>query len=174
MITSDHGEIFERGVADHRVPVFFQPLIRVPLMVFDPDRASRQDIYAPTSAVDLLPTLLHLTGRGIPSVLEGRVLPPYADSTEDEGRAIYALDARRSPILSPMKEFTIMMVRWPYKITYYRGYEALPDAQGIFEMYDLERDPEEIANLYSPQNPLAQQMAAELLAKVEEADAPYR
>ncbi len=32
-------------------------------MIFEPGQSGRRDIYANTSAVDLLPTLLHITGQ---------------------------------------------------------------------------------------------------------------
>ena len=61
VITSDHGEMFERGIEAHSTPVLYEPVIRVPLMIFEPGRNTRTDVYMPTSAIDVLPTLLGST-----------------------------------------------------------------------------------------------------------------
>jgi arylsulfatase A-like enzyme len=80
ILTSDHGEMFERGIKAHQQPVFYEPVIRIPLMILEPGRTSRSDVYSLTSAVDLLPTLLSFNGLGGPDFLEGKILPPYADN----------------------------------------------------------------------------------------------
>ena len=86
VLTSDHGEMFERGIQGHVTPVLYEPVIRVPLMIFEPGQKSRRDIHANTSAVDVLPTLLHVTGQEPADWSEGTVLPPFA-STEIDPRA---------------------------------------------------------------------------------------
>jgi arylsulfatase A-like enzyme len=113
VLTSDHGEMFERGIYRHGQPTFHQPVIRVPLMIFEPGQNARRDIYEPTMALDILPTLLHLTGREIPSVLEGRVLPPYMPL---EGRSIYAASWRPDKSNQRREKTTVMMVRGEYKV----------------------------------------------------------
>ena len=45
VLTSDHGEMFERGIEGHRTPVLYEPVVRVPLLIFEPGRESRTDIY---------------------------------------------------------------------------------------------------------------------------------
>ena len=80
IMTSDHGELFERAIWGHTTPVLYQPVVHVPLMVFEPGWESRTDIYTPTSAVDLLPTLLHIAGEKPAEWSEGLVLPPFTDT----------------------------------------------------------------------------------------------
>ena len=58
IVTSDHGEMFERGIRGHVTPTLYEPVIRVPLLIAKPGQREREDVYAPTSCVDLLPTLL--------------------------------------------------------------------------------------------------------------------
>ncbi len=60
IFTSDHGELFERGVWGHITPVLFEPVIRVPLLISKPGQQKKQDVYSHTSCVDILPTLLYL------------------------------------------------------------------------------------------------------------------
>ena len=66
VLTSDHGEMFERGISGHGSRVLYQPVVRIPLMIFEPGQQMGADIYEYTSAVDVLPTLAHLTGQETP------------------------------------------------------------------------------------------------------------
>jgi arylsulfatase A-like enzyme len=54
VFTSDHGEMFERGISLHNTPTLYEPLIRVPLMVWAPGLDERLDVHTPTSCVDFL------------------------------------------------------------------------------------------------------------------------
>jgi arylsulfatase A-like enzyme len=173
ILTSDHGEMFERGIRGHRQPVFHQPVSRVPLMILPPRQTARQDIYAPTSAVDLLPTLLHLSGEPAPDFIEGDVLPPFSTQNRGEGYFIFALDARMNHPSKPLTTGTFMLVKDNYKLTYYVGYDQLPGGEPFFELYDLAEDPEEVRNLYREHPRQASQMADELLQKLEEKNRPY-
>ena len=95
VLTSDHGELFERGVFGHLTNLLHQPLVHIPLLIFPPGQRTRQDVYDVTSAVDVLPTLLHVTGGDIPEWTEGLVLPPFSDSIpERDAFSVYveALD----------------------------------------------------------------------------------
>jgi len=65
VLTSDHGELFERGLKAHASDTLYQPEIRVPLLIFEPGRQAGLEIHTPTGAVDVMPTVAHVTG--IPS-----------------------------------------------------------------------------------------------------------
>jgi len=59
IVTSDHGEMFERGDVGHDSRLLYEPLIRIPLVISKPGQQDREDISTPTNTIDLLPTLLH-------------------------------------------------------------------------------------------------------------------
>ena len=96
VLTSDHGESFELGIFRHTTPVLYQPLIRIPLIIFEPGRKTRTDVYTKTSAVDVFPTLLHITGGQAPGWAEGTILPPFSLDIPDPERNIYVIEARRT------------------------------------------------------------------------------
>ena len=54
ILTSDHGEMFERGIENHLTAVMYEPLLRIPLLMWIPGRYRRHDIYTPTSSIDIL------------------------------------------------------------------------------------------------------------------------
>ena len=135
VFTSDYGEMFERLIFRHVTPTLYQPIIRVPLLISLPQQTTRQDIYTPTSCIDLLPTLLHLTGRPIPTWCEGLVLPPFSTADPPPGRSLFALEAKNNPKSAPLDVATFTMIKGDYKLIYYRGYEGFDD---VFKLYNLQ------------------------------------
>jgi arylsulfatase A-like enzyme len=169
VLTSDHGENFERGQDSHITPLLYEPLINIPLMISAPGQRSRSDIVSPTNSVDVLPTLLHLTGHDIPDWCEGALLPGLGGK-EDIERSMFAVEAKSNPAFSPLKTFTIVMRKGNYKLIYYKGYES----EESFELYDLGSDPEELSNLYSAQTAVANRLKDELLAKLNSVNQAYQ
>jgi choline-sulfatase len=172
VLTSDHGEMFERGIQGHFSPVLYQPVIRVPLMIFEPGRKTREDVYSNTSAVDVLPTLAHVTGQKPTPWSEGTVLPPFAPQASDPERDIYVLQARTNPQYAPLTTATVALVKGQYKLTHFFGYQEL-NAEDRLELYDVQNDPEEMNNLYSTKRETAAELLNELKDKLAEMNAPY-
>jgi len=173
VLTSDHGEMFERGIQGHITPVLYQPVIRIPLMIFEPGQKSRRDIYANTSAVDVLPTLLHVTGQEPVDWMEGTVLPPFAPTEPDPERSLYAVQARKNKQHEPLTVATTALIKGQYKLMYFFGYDELGGNERV-EMYDLENDPEELNDLYAAKRETAGDLFDELNSKLAEVDEPYR
>ena len=172
VFTSDHGELFERGIFGHRTPALYQPVINIPLVIVEPGQEERRDVNSPTSAVDVLPTLLKVTGQEIPVWIEGEVLPPFSDTEPSLDRSMYAVEATKSEVTGPLHPASIMLVKGKYKLTAYLGYEET-DGNPVFELYDLESDPEELTNIYDATSSASRELQDELLAKVREVDKPY-
>lgn len=173
VLTSDHGEMFDRGINGHTTPVLYEPVIRIPLMIFEPGQMKRKDVHVPTSAVDLLPTLLKVTGQPSASWTEGVVLPPFSDSYPDENRSIYALEARKSGKYAPLRIATTTLIKGQYKLMYFFGYEELGSEGERVELYDIESDPEEINNLYNTKRETATELLNDLKTKLSEVNEPY-
>jgi len=173
VLTSDHGEMFERGIEGHRTPVLYESVIRVPLMIFEPGRTSRTDIYENTSAVDLLPTLLHVAGEQPAGWTEGTVLPPFAPEAPDPERSVYVMQPERSEQYGPLTVATLSLRKGDYKLQYFYGYKELGDAGERVELYNLRDDPEELNDLYDVEQEIGQELLNELKTKLKEVNAPY-
>jgi choline-sulfatase len=171
LLTSDHGEMFERGIAQHQTPVLYQPVIRVPLLIFEPGRTVRLDIHTPTSATDILPTLQGMAGAQTQGWGEGTVLPPWGPV--DDQRNVYAVEAKTNPGDLPLGRATTMLVRGEYKLCRFDGYPALEAGSQRVELYNLSEDPEELHNLYPSRPRIGQEMLDALNQKLAEVDAPY-
>jgi arylsulfatase A-like enzyme len=165
IFTSDHGESLERGIWRHTTQVLYEPLTHIPLLIHKPGQTSREDIYTPTSSVDILPTICQITGQPVPAWIEGQVLPGFPGATPDPQRPIFSVEAKENNKFGPLTIATIAMIQWPYKLIHYFGYEELPHH---FELYNLAEDPEELDDLYPAGLAIANALESQLLAKLEE------
>jgi len=168
ILTSDHGEMFERGILKHMTPAFFQPVVHVPLLIFPPGQNTRIDIHNVTSAIDILPTLLHVTGQEIPDWAEGEILPPFIEAPETIKQDAFSVQIFMTHDTGQKSSGTAMMVRENYKLMLYFGYDEINEGDEIIELYDISADPEELENLYPSQKTVADEMLAVLRVKLNE------
>lgn len=173
IFTSDHGEMFERGIQGHSTESMYEPVLRVPMMIFEPGRTKGENIYTPTSAVDILSTLAHLSGNKIPDWAEGKILPPFADQGPDKNRSVYAVRALETGINDPITRSSTTVVKGGYKLHYYRGYTDLNLPDEIIRLFDIESDPEELVDLAGTHREIASELLSELKRKLDEANKPY-
>jgi choline-sulfatase len=172
-VTSDHGEMFERGTFGHFTPLLYEPVIRVPLLVSVPGSTTRMDVRAPTSSVDLLPTVLGLANGGVEPWIEGQALPGLG-GREDWSRSTFAVEAKRNPSRQPLRNATYAVTQGNRKLIHYAGYAGR--YEDYSEVYDLENDPEEMSNLADKAKGSAwlSSMRAELRDRIEAANAAAR
>jgi arylsulfatase A-like enzyme len=165
VFTSDHGE----SLGEHRYhydpgEFVYGAGVRLPLGIVLPasDPLWREAVVDDwVSLVDLFPTLLDLMGIEPPAEvrggIEGRSLLPYLVGRRPEPRPVFAesgtsyfpeeMQGRRVHFGVKGRLRSVMDGRW--KLIWTPGQEP-PRA---FELYDLERDPEETENLYQPNHP---------------------
>jgi arylsulfatase A-like enzyme len=174
IFTSDHGELLERGKKEHMLELLYMPLVQIPLIVFAPGQTRRQDIYTPTSAADILPSLLGLTGKSVPPWIEGEALPTFRPDVRSPDRSIFALDAREVYSEDPLDRYTAMILKEGYKLHYYHGYPEMAGLDRVYELFNVAEDPEEMVDLSGKEPEIAMALLAEVQAKVQEADAPYQ
>ncbi len=142
IFTSDHGQMFERGIIGHITPVLYEPLLHIPLLIHLPGQQKRVDIHTPTSAVDVLPTLTRLFGLPLPDWVEGVPLP-FAPEEASE-RPVFAVEAKENAKNAPLTTATLAVRQGDYKLIHYLGYPGFDDR---VELYDLRSDPEELHDL---------------------------
>ena len=88
-------------------------------------------------------------------------------------RAVFSLQARENPPLNPFEHAVAMMIKGRYKMLYFYGFPEFGEENELVEMYDLEKDPEEMNNLYSLDWDIAQQMRQEILDRLAKENEPY-
>ena len=154
---SDHGDF----LGDHWLgekELFHQPVVRTPLIIYDPD--SRADATRGTrcqalvEAVDIAPTFLDVYGGNpLPHVMDGRSLRPWLfGQTPTEWREIavcesdYAFQDVRIELQQPPIESWMRMAfdgRWKYVLC--EGYRPM--------LFDVQQDPQELVDLGASQDP---------------------
>lgn len=169
VVTSDHGELFERGENGHNSFLLYDSIIHIPLLISAPGQSDRRDFQVRTSSLDVLPTLLNLQGKEIPSSLEGRLLPGFG-GVEEPNRSIFSVEAKTNSAFAPLKRATIAMQKENFKVIYYGDY---PRYSNIFELYDIQEDPEEMTDLFPDGGPIASQLKEELLDTLSMANKPF-
>jgi len=150
ILTSDHGESFERGYLGHAGPYMYEPSVHIPLLISTPGQTERRDFYSATNSVDVLPTLLDLCDYDIPAWCEGSILPGFdAHSGVDSQRVTFSVDAKTNSAFGRLSAISIAMRRENFKLIYYKGYNDsnTPYHDGVFELYNLENDLEEMNDL---------------------------
>jgi len=173
ILTSDHGEMFERGIIGHSTHASFQPVFRIPLLIFEPGQKVRKDIHHMTSAVDIVPTLLNINGKPIPEWIEGEVLPPYSNKESVAERKLYVVNAKNNKNTEPLKEASISIIDQQYTLTKYIGYKELENGKPRYEMYDIKNDPEELNNVASTEKNKFNDLLEILEYNHQKADEPY-
>lgn len=173
ILTSDHGELFERGIGGHTTSVLYDSILHVPMMVWKPGQTERVDVYEQTSAVDIMPTLLHLTGQPIPDITEGVVLPTFGGDVSAD-RDVFGVEAKRNNAFAPLSVATLAVHRGPHKLVQYFGYKGLSSGESYYELFDLENDPDELDNLYKTQTSLARDLQELLRLKLDEVNRNFR
>ncbi len=133
LYTSDHGEMLgEHGMWQKFE--FYEGSCGVPLMVRAPGVTQAAVCGTPVSLVSVLPTLAELAGVKVTEpVDETSLVPQLRDPGAARNRPVFA----EYNLHSPRAKYMIRDGR--YKYSYW--------VNDIAELYDLERDPEELNNL---------------------------
>jgi arylsulfatase A-like enzyme len=170
IFTSDHGELFERGETGHDTPLLYEGVTHIPLLIRAPGQTQRKDVHALTSNVDLFPSLAALSGMPEPETLEGQYLPGLGLPEPPEGRSTWIVEAKLNPARAPLTKASVALLRWPYKLISYFGYQEKFKTEDRFEFYNLENDPEELENL-ADSHPVAADMRLEMNERLVQVNA---
>ncbi len=161
--TSDHGEM----LGDHGIylkgPFFYEPAVHVPLIVSQPGRVAAQTSAALVELMDLAPTVLDAAGLPHHPGMQARSLWPLLTGEAEP-------DAHREDVYceyynacaghngsDELPAMTTMVRTRRHKLTVAHGY-------GTGELYDLENDPNESANLWD--DPAHADVKAEMLVRL--------
>ena len=88
-VTADHGEALNEHGAYGHGGTFYQELIHIPLILWDPRRLPQgKDVSALASQVDFLPTLLEALEVPVPEEMQGQSLMPSILGT-GKSRTVY-------------------------------------------------------------------------------------
>ena len=141
---SDNGWFLgDHGFTSKVLP--YEASIRVPMVVAGPGLGPRVDSHLVLN-VDVMPTMLELAGLEAPANLHGRSLMPLLRGEKADWRKSFLYEAPTS-VLGSRPLLAVRTERWKLVRTC-DGKELAPGPEPAFEeLYDLQADPEEMANL---------------------------
>lgn len=142
LLTSDHGFFLgEWRFYDKRF--MHEPSIRVPMMIRYPKMIQAGTVTDRMALdLDIAPTILDLAGVEVPKEMQGRSLAPFFNgSTPSDWRKDWLYEYYEYPGNQQVKPNRGIRTD-RYKLIHY----YLPPEE--FELYDLEKDPGELYNLY--------------------------
>lgn len=135
VITSDHGELLgEHGDIGHG-PRLWDPVLQVPLVIYDPRNEEARRVSQRVGLVDLMPTLLDLVGQEVPAGLDGRSVGPAMRGEDLDDRPYYAEVAALAPSQKKKNQ-----KRDEGAVAVYLGDHKLIEQDGETRMYDLAAD----------------------------------
>ncbi|MEE2834202.1 MAG: sulfatase-like hydrolase/transferase [Candidatus Latescibacterota bacterium] len=128
---SDHGEmLYRNGICEKHT--FFEDAVRIPLIFSQPGvvpEGERSE--ALVSNIDILPTVLAMTGTAVPEVVEGKDLEPTFHGREVQEHVFseyyHSLD--------------------PCRMVRDKRFKYIHTEEDVCELYDLDNDPLESVNL---------------------------
>jgi len=139
---SDHGEM----LGDHGIflkgAYFYDPAIRVPLIMRWPGKYKaglKSD--AMVEFVDLAPTLMEAAGLPVPVGMQGRSLTDVLTGKSTKHRDSIYCEFFDSLALYDPPPMALSVRTEEYKLSYYQNL-------GVGELYDMQKDPDEVRNLW--------------------------
>ncbi|HET7771335.1 MAG TPA: sulfatase-like hydrolase/transferase [Chloroflexota bacterium] len=147
VFTSDHGDMLGAHQLQSKACAVYEEIAHIPLFIRPPRGAagvasSGTRVSAPVSHIDVLPTLLELSGATIPPALEGKSLAPVLRGEKaDEERAVvveyhrFAAQGEANGGFNPMRAIVT------------RRHKLAVNLLDSDELYDLVADPTECRNL---------------------------
>ncbi|MGQ0723287.1 MAG: sulfatase, partial [Candidatus Eiseniibacteriota bacterium] len=152
IVTSDHGEAFgENSLLNHGVSVY-QDQVAVPLLVRYPGAPGGLRVEELASSVDVLPTILDVTGISLPRAVPGRTLREIA------GAGDRLVAAESFPFLFDVNP----AFRRIERAVFAGPHKLITSTTGKRELYDLSRDASETEDLYQPGDSLTADLEARL------------
>jgi arylsulfatase A-like enzyme len=142
IFTSDHGEMAGDHGLNKKGCRFYEGLVRVPLIFSWPGHIKqglKSD--ALVELVDIVPTLLEMTGHAVPKEMQGKSLLPILKGKTDPGFHRQFVRSVYYEVLSGPESYATMIRTRRYKIVNYNGHD-------LGELFDLEKDPNEFNNLW--------------------------
>lgn len=170
VFTSDHGEEFlEHGRTFHQQSVYGE-LSNVPLFFWWPGRVpAGKRVREMVQSIDIMPTLLDLSGTPAPQGMQGASLVPFLRGERNPAwprPAVTEASGRVAPTdAEPDEAFAIALDGW--KLV---QHPKRPAGRPEFELYDRRQDPLDQKDLASQHPDIVERLKKELLAWRKQAE----
>lgn len=125
VLTSDHGDEFHEHSGMGHGTTLYEELVHVPLMFVHPQLSARR-LEMNASLVDLLPTLLELTGAPPPGACDGMSLAPWVLAGRPDGMSPERLVMGELGEIKSVRRGRHKLIRW-LEVPIQRAYDLSVD-----------------------------------------------
>lgn len=153
IVTSDHGESFEKGYMGHAGHWLHEAVIRVPLVVKLPGQRVGQVVNTPVSLADVVPTVTDALGLPDAPAAEGRSLKPALLGQSLAEQPVFAMAMERQSRFKPIRAGHYAVIEGRYKL-------VLDLARKKAELFDILADPRELRDLSASLPEVANRLGA--------------
>ncbi len=164
IVTSDHGESFERGFMGHTGDLIHNAELRVPMVIKLPGQVAGRVVDTPVSLADLAPTVLELVGAAPLPHAEGRSLKPALLGEPLAAMPVFAMAMERQSRFDPIAKGHYTVIDGKYKLVMHL-------AERRSQLYDLNADPHELTDLSTREPEVAARLDALLHERLALAEA---
>jgi len=175
IVSADHGESFSHGYGAHGGPMLLEDVIRLPLVIKEPEQRTGQRLDVLAEQIDLMPTVLDLAGIPAAGVLEGRSLKPAMRGAKMSG-PVFSMDFEQSKRFGRLDTGVVAMLDEHWKYVHYvgniRGYPHMPTLEDA--LYNLQTDPGEHNNLVRAHPEVVTRMRAEIGERLQRHGGPIQ
>ena len=164
---SDHGEFLGDFGVTHKAMMFYESLMHIPLVIYDPTQTLAQGVnHDLVEVVDIMPTLLELLHIAVPTSSRGQSLVSQQYHPRDDVFAEGGIYAKQPD--QPL-DFTIKAphdpTQWgPGAMLRNKTHKLVVYSNDQCELFDLVNDPYETQNYFD--NPDYQQVKGQMLLKL--------
>jgi arylsulfatase A-like enzyme len=161
IVSADHGESFEHGWFKHTGPYLYNGLVRIPLLLHIPGQKQGGRIAQSAEQVDLLPTIVDLTGGTPPTWAEGTSLRPALEGKQLPERSLFSMNLEPNSTFEPITQGTLAVFDSDFKYIDRLG-------TGEVSLYRYRTDPLDEQNLAQSEPAVAARMKASLAHALKE------
>lgn len=141
--TSDHGDMLSSHSLNGKGPAMYEEITHIPFIVRWPGVVGENTVYScPVSHIDIAPTIMDVMDIPVPRLLEGDSLAPVLEDPEKQVKDTVFMEFGRYEI-----DHDGFGGYQPVRAVYNGRYKLVINLMTSDELYDLEKDPEEMVNL---------------------------
>ncbi len=167
LLSSDHGESFERGILTHGSHFLFEEMTHIPLIIKEPAQNEERIIDYPVEQTDIAATILDLAHIPVPLWMDGRSLLPILQDKKLPSRPVFSMAMEENRDRGVISKGVYSVWEGNYKLIYYiTGKETL--------LFNLKLDPDEQNNLFSTEPAVGQYLLSLILDHLNKANEKIR
>ena len=143
IFTSDHGDMMGAHALNAKGPAMYEEITHIPLIIQKPGKQDAGTVdHALVSHIDLLPTMLELSGMDVPDILDGRSLCPRLNGEDDADEREILIEFNRFEVDHDYEGFQ------PIRCWMAENHKLVINLlEDVDELYNLKDDPYEMNNL---------------------------